>query len=289
MTELSDPLPDFIEAPRRRMLEALLLEYRFTMISCLYWRNSAGWKLPWRQCQDTFFLFPESGTVRVTLRGETCTIRPGEFLMLAENTRHRLELEGGSRHLRQFALHCHIHDRWGRPLVSRFSSPTGCLPFQTDGWRALRELTCLMGCDPALGQLRGKNFLRELLAAQLAAGTRLAVNPGASDARVGLVLQRMEQDVGSPGLSVETLARDVRLTPVQLRKLFRRETGTSPRRFLNTLRMRHAARLLRHSSDSVKEIAAACGFSSDHYFHLAFRKAFGATPSQYRGSAQGQF
>lgn len=185
------------------------------MISCLHWRNLAPWRLPWRQCQDTFFLFPEHGVVRVSLKGRAFTIRPGQFLMLAENTWHGLELEKGFRRLHQFALHCHIHDRWGHPLISRLSSPTGHRSSRAWGQQALRELACLMSYNPAAGQSRGRTFLRELLAAQFTAGTKLAIQPAVSDPRVAVVLQSMEQELGSSKLSVEALALSVKITPVQ--------------------------------------------------------------------------
>jgi len=67
-----------------------------------------------------------------------------------------------------------------------------------------------------------------------------------------------------------------------MRKLFRRETRSSPRRYLRRLRLERAAYLLRHSTQSIKQIALESGFASDNYFHLVFRKAFGFTPTAYR-------
>lgn len=282
MAEESDKQAGYLAENHRLALEAILLDYRITIISCLHWSNHAPWHVPWRKCPDTFLLFPQEGEVQVTLKGRAFSLKPGQFLMLAENTRHALELASGSRRLRQFALHCHIHDRWGRPLVSRFSSPLGVLPSGAWGATALAEMACLMGHNSRAGQIRGKTFLREVLAAQLSAGTQLVPQPPAGDPRVGVAIDTMEREIGSPELSVEGLARRTGITSVQLRKLFRRETGMSPRRFLISLRLRQAARLLQHSTESMKEIATSCGFASDHYFHLVFRRHFLCTPSAYR-------
>ncbi|MEO6847942.1 MAG: AraC family transcriptional regulator [Chthoniobacterales bacterium] len=280
--EIKDPLPRAVSTSRHRALRTLFLDYEITMISCYLWRNLAPWALEWRTCPDSFLLFPTVGNTRVVLKSGTTVVKPGEFLMLPENTPHALDLPDKFPHLHQFSIHCHIHDRWGRPLLSRFASPFGVLPSQTTWAPMLEELTYLMSADLRTGQERGEGMVRDLLAWQLRNDNLITPHVSASDPRVGIALEIMERDFSSPLLSVEDLARAVKITSVQLRKLFRRETGVSPKSFLQTLRLREATRLLHHTTSSVKEVAAACGFASDHYFHLAFRKSYGSTPSRYR-------
>lgn len=264
-----------------RSLRAIFLDSEITMVSCCFWRNRAPWRLAWRKCIDSFFLFPERGRVRVGLTGETKVIRPGEFLMLPEGIGHSLELVGAFRELRQFSIHCHIHDRWRRPLLGRFPSAFGALPAQ--GWmRRLRELTCLMETDQALAQEYGERMIRDLLAWQIGPGRELGLGKATGDSRVEVVVEKIRREFSSPALSVEDLARSVNITSVRLRTLFRRELGESPNHFLNSVRLQEAVRLLGHSTVSVKEVAAACGFSSDHYFHFMFRKGQGCTPGEYR-------
>lgn len=273
---------DLLPEAWRDSLRAVFVEHEVEMTSCHLWKNQAPWRLDWRTCPDTFLLFPVAGNVQVSLRGESKVIAPGEFLMLADETWHGLELVAGFRQLQQFALHCQIHDLWNRPLLRRFPSAFGRLPFRAGAFRALAELSCLMSADPESGQQRGAAFVLELLAAQFSEGRLLAPVPSSGDERVGVVIQKMESNFRDPGLSVETLAGEVHITPVHLRKIFRRETGESPKQFLQALRLRESTRLLRRSTVSIKEVAAACGFASDHYFHLVFRERFGRTPSAYR-------
>lgn len=273
---------DLLSGAWRNSLRAVYVDHTVQLISCHLWKNQAPWKLDWRTCPDTFFLFPVEGRVRVCLREESRTIAPGQFLMLAEDTRHGLELAAGLRNLRQFALHCRINDRWNRSLLRRFPSAFGQLPCRAGAFRALAELCCLMQADGESAQLRGAAFVQELLAAQFSEGRLLKAAPSPGDARVSVVIQKMENGFRDPGLSIETLAREVQVTPVYLRKIFRRGTGESPKHFLQALRLRESTRLLRRSTASVKEVAAACGFGSDHYFHLVFRQKFGRTPSGYR-------
>jgi AraC-like DNA-binding protein len=42
-----------------------------------------------------------------------------------------------------------------------------------------------------------------------------------------------------------------------------------------------------HDRLKVSEIAYACGFNEISYFNQAFRRRFGASPTQFRGGAGG--
>jgi AraC-like DNA-binding protein len=46
--------------------------------------------------------------------------------------------------------------------------------------------------------------------------------------------------------------------------------------------MRRAASLLVSGAASVKEVSRACGFDDPNYFAKAFRRSFGASPTEFR-------
>lgn len=58
--------------------------------------------------------------------------------------------------------------------------------------------------------------------------------------------------------------------------------GMTPIRFITDLRLRLAAKLLATTSDTVTDIAARCGFSSQSYFTRCFRRTHGMSPRQFR-------
>ncbi len=66
--------------------------------------------------------------------------------------------------------------------------------------------------------------------------------------------------------------------------LFRERMGTTPVGYLNSYRMNKAASLLRSGSISVTEAGRLCGFDNPSYFTESFRKFFGVSPRQMRGS-----
>ena len=284
MPQFSDSLPNFLSAARREGLRELFL-HEVTTVSCTSWRNPAPWQLDWRTCDDTFLLFPLEGRFRVRLRHRNFIVPPGKFLLLPDHTPHALELVRGYPMLRQISLHCHLHDRWRRSFIPRLAQPLGQLETPARTHLALRELTCLMGRDPATAQAYGETLIRELLAAHLRRHPLAGPAHPTGDPRIHHALERMEEGLASAQLSVESLASEVGLTAVQFRKLFRRDTGGGPKQHLQALRLRRATWLLRHTAAPVKDIAARCGFASDHYFHLAFRARFQCTPSAYREDA----
>jgi AraC-like DNA-binding protein len=282
MFQKTDALTGRLSDSLRQGLRELYGHYEVEIISCVFWRNRAPWVLERRQCFDSFLLFPLRGRLRVTLSGDVMRVSPGEYLALSDGEAHAIVLDKGHPRLEQISLHCRIQDRWGRPLLARFRRPVAALTDAARWHRVLADLAALTHADPATGREQGRALVPELMADRLRAGERLLPLPRGGDARIERILRRMDEELASPLLSIDALARDVGLTGTQVRKLFRRETRLRPKYYLQRLRLKKAVRLLRHSTQAVKEIAFACGFATDNYFHTVFREAFGTTPAEFR-------
>jgi AraC-like DNA-binding protein len=67
---------------------------------------------------------------------------------------------------------------------------------------------------------------------------------------------------------------------------FLKSYGRSPMDFVQAVRLRTAARLLRTSELPVKTVAAAVGYSSRSHFSRAFSNLYGVDPSRYRHTPQ---
>ncbi|MFF5970878.1 GlxA family transcriptional regulator [Streptomyces sp. NPDC012769] len=83
-------------------------------------------------------------------------------------------------------------------------------------------------------------------------------------------------------LSVEALAARARLSPRHFARAFHAETGTTPGRFVDRVRLEHARRLLEESVQGVQEVARASGYGTPEAMRRAFVKAFGTAPADYR-------
>ena len=83
-------------------------------------------------------------------------------------------------------------------------------------------------------------------------------------------------------LSVDALARRTAMSPRNFFRVFVRETGMTPGRFVERVRVEAARRLLEETSRGVPDIAHACGFGSPETMRIAFRRALGVNPQSYR-------
>src|ERR1035441_3849835 len=77
-------------------------------------------------------------------------------------------------------------------------------------------------------------------------------------------------------------ARAIGLNPVYFERIFTRETGMSPMKWLTQRRLQMASQYLSSTYKSVSEIADECGFANPFYFFRVFRRQFGQPPLRYR-------
>ncbi|MEU4350552.1 GlxA family transcriptional regulator [Streptomyces sp. NPDC023838] len=83
-------------------------------------------------------------------------------------------------------------------------------------------------------------------------------------------------------LSVEALAARARLSPRHFARAFQAETGTTPGRYVERVRVEHARRLLEDTADGVEEISRTCGYGTPEAMRRAFVRALGTAPAEYR-------
>jgi transcriptional regulator GlxA family with amidase domain len=83
-------------------------------------------------------------------------------------------------------------------------------------------------------------------------------------------------------LGVESLAGRARLSPRHFARAFRAETGMTPGRYVDRVRLEHARRLLEDTADGIEEISRASGYGTPEAMRRAFLKALGAGPAEYR-------
>jgi transcriptional regulator GlxA family with amidase domain len=82
-------------------------------------------------------------------------------------------------------------------------------------------------------------------------------------------------------LTVAILSERAGMSPRHFARVFVKETGMTPARFVDRLRVEAAQRMLEQSSRAIKEIAAACGFGSSDSMRRSFLRALGVTAADY--------
>ncbi|MFG2497510.1 GlxA family transcriptional regulator [Streptomyces sp. NPDC048441] len=83
-------------------------------------------------------------------------------------------------------------------------------------------------------------------------------------------------------LCVESLAARARLSPRHFARAFQTETGMTPGKYVERVRVEHARRLLEDTSDGIEEVSRACGYGTPEAMRRAFVKTLGAAPAEYR-------
>jgi AraC-like DNA-binding protein len=83
-------------------------------------------------------------------------------------------------------------------------------------------------------------------------------------------------------IGVDDMARVAKMSRFHFSRQFEKVRGISPGRYLASLRLEEAMRLISNSRFTVKKVAEQCGFGDSNYFCKVFRKSFGVSPGTYR-------
>lgn len=83
-------------------------------------------------------------------------------------------------------------------------------------------------------------------------------------------------------LSVERLAEQVAMSPRNFTRVFTRESGVSPARYVAEARLAAARSRLEQTSETLDQIAAATGFGSSINLRRIFERQLHLTPGDYR-------
>jgi len=141
----------------------------------------------------------------------------------------------------------------------------------------------IVRCD--LGAHVANEIARELVAPPHREGgqsqyiTRSLPDPATTTlaATRGWALSRLDAP-----LTIDALAEHALVSSRTLTRIWRAETGTSPRRWLLMARINHAKELLEKTDQSIDQVATRCGLGTATNLRARFRETVGTTPTAYR-------
>lgn len=84
--------------------------------------------------------------------------------------------------------------------------------------------------------------------------------------------------------STPNLAKSVGLSTSRFERLFRKTFRTSPRQYLQQIRIQHACRLLLETEDTIAAIAQRCGYHGHAHFTKVLASQAGIAPPRFRKS-----
>jgi AraC-like DNA-binding protein len=243
---------------------------------------------------DGLALVMVSHRARAVQRGREVTWEAGDALLLSSADPVVMVCTAPAH-----ALCLHIPRSALAPLVSSVDRvimqpiprSTEALKLLTSYVGALRESFAL-----ATAELRHHvvAHLHDLIAVTLGAtrdAAGLADGRGISAARLRAIKTDIIGHLDRSDLTVAAVAMRYGVTARQIQRLFESE-GTTYSRFVLGQRLARAHRLLtdpRFADRAISAVAFEVGFGDLSYFNRAFRRYFGATPSEAREAARRQF
>jgi len=102
------------------------------------------------------------------------------------------------------------------------------------------------------------------------------------DSRILDGIRHMEKNIREIKIMNSTLAGIGGMSVNAYSRLFKDQTGYSPRKYLLRMRIEKACNLLHHSDLTIDQIASACGFSDRYYLTRIFTRTMNVSPGVYR-------
>jgi len=105
------------------------------------------------------------------------------------------------------------------------------------------------------------------------------------DGPVATACAYLNEHYADNNISLEDTAALVGLSPSYFSRAFKEQTGENYVDYLTQLRLNAAARLLRHTRASIRQIALAVGYADPNYLSRIFHRWAGITPKDFRENA----
>ncbi len=225
----------------------------------------------------------ESGQRRLTVNGDEYPMGPGDILTFNPMDSHGCVQADGGRltyrglNLKHDTMVSVFHDIGGHGGLPRFPGP---ILYRSDMGALFRELH-----DAIMHEETG--FRREelslLLMRQLYTDHALAGHePGNKETReeIERVCAHLEKH-HAKRITLEELGRIAHLNKYTLLRSFARSKGITPYRYLETVRINKAKRLLEEGVEPA-DAAQRTGFSDRSHFTRFFKQFIGLSPKQYQ-------
>lgn len=110
---------------------------------------------------------------------------------------------------------------------------------------------------------------------------REMILPDEDEVFLGKLTEIVEEKLGDPGFGVNELSLELGVSRPVLFKKIKTLTDQTPKKFINSFRLKRATQLLTTTELGVAEVAYRVGFRDAKYFSRLFRDTFGEVPGRY--------
>jgi len=237
-----------------------------------YYENSTAYSL----------VYLSSGEVRSILNRENSVVRTaGSVLLADENTNYineSVKLPTAFTVIRFFTA---------KPLkfVSDNMQPVIYMPENHERVSAMfEEVYNLFENGSFKNRFRIKILILEILNEVYSGAVS---NRGTYPTTLFNALNYIDKMAFEENINIRKLAEDSNLNYEYFIRLFKKNMGVSPKRYINGLRLKRAEILLRKTEYPIKRTGSESGFFDSAYFNETFKECFHLTPYQYRKEHSG--
>ncbi|PIH56985.1 AraC family transcriptional regulator [Paenibacillus sp. LK1] len=227
--------------------------------------------------------FIEQGKRHLVCNNEEYMLNTGDMIIFNPHDPHACEQVDGRTldyrciNIQPEVMRQYVQEITGQDYLPRFTSPVF---YQSEHVTSLYELHQMILEEQAdFHKEELLLFLLEQLMREYA-----DAEPPISTQDVTIEISRVCEYIETHYMESITLNQLVELTGLSkyhLLRLYTRQKGISPYRYLETIRINQAKRLLEQGQLPI-EVAAQTGFSDQSHFTNFFKKLIGLTPKQYR-------
>lgn len=254
----------------------------------------ASFYMPYEHSHSVLeFYYLRRGSCLYMVNGSFVPLEAGSIIIIPPSVKHNTSYTGSTPservavYIRQEALPSFIFDK--APRLSVMLSSTSRLMLDSEG----KRLICMLLSKMQAAQNNSSRSIELLMPIYICELLMLTYIHSMPADDVFIPLRAMDADIEkaihimnsgfSEQLSLKQIADSLKLNPSYLSHKFSVLTGHRIKKYLNSIRLRHAAHQLIVSDDSITKIASDCGFSSSNYFKDVFKKDMGCSPREYRG------
>ena len=231
------------------------------------------------------FIYMLDGELKAVMSGESYTLTKGQMLLISCCEPHRLEYTNAVYYV--LMLPHKYFSSYSMVLAKKSFMPK----YVTDSSGIILSLFRLFESidkkqEPFIkiekNRLDGilKNLCSVLL--EIVLGSTVLVDRSEATIQSVRVIEYLYSHYREP-ITLQFLAKKFLCTQHKLSQDFRQTFGTSPRAFLNRLRLEEVCSCLQADSQmTLKEIASVSGFQSVQTLLRVFKKEYGYTPKEFK-------
>ena len=231
------------------------------------------------------FIYMLDGTLKATISGEQYTVQKGQMLLISCCEPHSLEYSNAVYYVlllphKYFSSYSLVLAK--KSFMPKYiPDPSGIV---LSVFRLFESIEDKKEPYDKIDNKRADGILKSLCSILLETvlGTTALVDRSEASIQSVRVIEYLYSHYREP-ITLQFLAKKFLCTQHKLSQDFRQTFGTSPRTFLNRLRLEEVCSCLQADSQmTLKEIASVSGFQSVQTLLRVFKKEYGYTPKEFK-------